>query len=271
MSKNSVSYLEQSSTFSQCCLEILNNLLEMNVKGLHNSYSKECLIDLQSGISQLNYWSSGSDVDEYTLKQVMMICKNTVKNALSAFLDVSNTADGGIFATILKIVTEILRNLTTPDTAIICCLQFLQELHNLPIIQVEFSSVIQEDSEIILFENKGRLANILSVHRINKILFEFVRMFVKPPPTVEEWPATIRLDERVYNPLIEEQLLKERLKIATRAVSSHIDIVIETDENFESSNTDVVEYNGPVIESSLETFNNGYTTSATDIKFYVYI
>ena len=264
VSKNVESYLEQPSTFSQCCLEILNHVQEINAKAIYNSYLRECLIDLKSGISRLNYWSSGCDVDKYTLKQVMMICQNAVENALSAFLDVSNTVNGRIFATILRIVTEILRNLTTPDTAVIRCLQFLQELHDLPVIQVKFSSLIKGDSEIISYESS-------SVHKINKILFKFVRMFFKPSPTVEEWPATIRLDKQVYNPLIEERFLEERLKIATRPVSSHIDNVIKTDENVESSNTYGVEYNGPVIESSLETSNNRYTTSATNVKSYDYI
>ena len=190
-----------------------------------------------------------------------------VENAMAAFLD---TTDGGSFATILKIVSEILSNLTTPDTAVIRFLQFLQELHDLPIIQVEFSSLIKEDTEITLFGCKNIFPNVSTVHEINKVLFEFVRMFVKPPPTVEKWPATIRLNERVYNPLIEEQLLKKRLAV-NRVLSSQIELdidnIIGTDENVEGQNTDVVEYKHPVIESNVGTSGNRYTTSATDIEF----
>ena len=262
MSENAVSCVEQSLTLSQCCLEILNHLPEMNAGRLHDFCTEKCLFDLQRGVSRLKYWSSCSDDDKYTLKQVMMIYKIAAENAMTAFVKRTDTTDGGSFATILKIVSEILSNLTTPDTAVIRCLQFLQELHDLPVIKLEFTSLIKES---LLFVFKKRFPNVLTVHKINKILFKFVRMFVKPPPTVEEWPATIRLNERVYNPLIEEQFLKEKLAV-NRVFSSQIELdidnVIGTDENVEGQNTDVLEYK----ESDVGTSGNRYTTSATDME-----
>ncbi|XP_028409879.1 uncharacterized protein LOC114532546 isoform X2 [Dendronephthya gigantea] len=263
---NVESCLDRASTFNQCCLEILNYLPGINVKGSRNSYSKECLIDLQSGVSLLKFWSSGSDDDKYILKQVMTIYKITVKSAFEAFSRMSVTADGGTFATMLKIVSEVLLNLTKPETVVIRCLQFLQELHDLPVIQDMFSFLIANDKQMSFLIDDKKFLNVLSVHKMNKILYEFVRVFVKPPPTVEEWPATIQLREQVYNPLIEEQFLKERLMFNNRPVSSQmesdIDKIIGTDENVEGQNTDVVEYNDPIIESNLGTSVNSIIVKA---------
>jgi hypothetical protein len=185
----------------------------------------------------------------------------TFKEALGAFSKESCIADK-VLAAELMIISAILANLTKPEAAVLCCLQSLQELHDLDTIQKVFSFLETGETKTTSFEQVQELAEIAeSVLKINKILFEFVGMFFKPPPTVKEWPATIQLDEQVYNPLTDGRQFEDRLIDTGVAVSGSVNLDIGEDDNKDKDPiTDATtEYSVPIIKSDGETADNRYT------------
>ena len=75
-------------------------------------------------------------------------------------------------------------------------------------------------------------------------------MFLKPPPTVEEWPATIQIYEKIYNPLIDGQLLKERVIGSGKAVSIRVKLDIgRVNSVVKNPITDVEVYDARIIET----------------------
>jgi hypothetical protein len=242
--------LEQESTLSRCCDDILQRFTKYNPA---SQYVQKCISYLKSAVSWLKNWSIQADDDNYKLKQYITTSVMAFKEAFEAFLKKSSIADK-ILAAQLIIISAILSNLTNPEAAVLRCLQSLQELHDLHTIRDVFSFLDREETKTTYVEQVESVEIVKSVLKINKILFEFVRMFVKPPPTVEEWPATIKLmDEHIYNPLIDGRLSEERLIDTGMAVN--LDIV-EDDNKVRNPITDATEFG--VIECSGQTPDNRY-------------
>ena len=240
--------LERNFTLNRYCRIIQLDLGVLNLELLSDNsessgYGRRCISYLKSAIAWLENWSFQADNDQYKLEQSMMTCGMAFKEA-RAFSNESY-----ILAAKLKIISKILSNLTEPEAAVVCCLQSLQELHDLQAIREEFSSLNRKEAKTTFLEVDVSFAK--SVLKINKILFEFVRVFFKSPPTVEEWPATINImDKQIFNPLIDGRLLEERLMDAGMAVSGEMNLDIgEVDKNVEGPITDVA----GIIESSGQT------------------
>ena len=117
--------------------------------------------------------------------------------------------------------------------AVLHCLRWLQKLHEV------YSILVKERDESFKFTE--------FVLNINKNLFQFVRMFSKPPLTAQEWPGTIKLVEQIYNPLIDVKYLKQRLIEADKAVSSTETLDFEFD--VKDPVTHPKERSIPIIES----------------------
>ena len=84
-------------------------------------------------------------------------------------------------------------------------------------------------------------------------------MFVKPPPVIETWPVTIQLDEEIYNPLIEERLLKDRLGTCDLTEFSEIQSKIDAiDFNVQKPVSHVTEYYFSVGGRSGQSISNRY-------------
>ena len=200
---------------------------------------------MKSAVAWLENWSIQADDDQYKLQQSMTTCEFAFKEANEAFRKGSYFADQFLAAK-LKIISKVLSNLTKPEAAVVTCLQSLQELHDLHTIRAMFSSLDRKETKIALnFIVPGFREFGMSVLKINKFLFEFVRVFFKSPPTVEEWPATISTtNKQIFNPLIAVRLVEERLMDADMAVSGE---VVE--------DSDVAGYSVPIIESSGQTDN----------------
>ena len=192
------------------------------------------------------------------LEKAMTECTMAVKETSRASLDVSSMK-GRLLVAELGIMSQIMSNLTKPEDAIPCSLQFLQELHELREVQDVFSILDLEgpNANSVLFYTN--LVSAKPVFKINRVLFEFVQAFLRPPPTVEEWPATIQLsNERNYNPLFDGQLLNERLMRTEKAVLRKVkfDPCGEVCNKVQSPVTDVAGYSVMITESCEETPDN---------------
>jgi hypothetical protein len=186
-------YLGQKSTLDECCLEILHGLNRTTCSsGIPVlEYVQQSIWYLKSAVSRLRDCCIEDDGDKNKLDESETECELAFSKANEAFSDKLSVTDKILVAK-LKIMSQIVLNLTTPEAAVAGSLQSLQELHDLQIVRTVFSS--------------PRLSSDFyrSVIEINKILFEFVRPLSESPLTVEEWPATIQLqDEGTCNPLNE--------------------------------------------------------------------
>ena len=229
-------------------LEIIRNLVSNSVETCleRKSTLRRCVWEIFGGLSDINSQSSlvhasiahlKRDVSRlllsyiYGYRSVKSESKVTVNCADKTFLNESLPTGDRILAGKLVIISKILQNVTKPEDAVLFCLQRLQVLHEVYLLLVK-------ETETSVLE-RGKLTKC--VLNINKILFRFVRMFFKPPPTVEEWPATINLDETIYNPLIDGRFLKERLIGGDKEVS--------TGENLDISEDGVDNPAAPIIET----------------------
>jgi hypothetical protein len=188
--------------------------------------------------------------DDIKLKQSITISEMAFKEASEAFSSESCRADDTVFAAKLIIISAILSNLTKPEAAVLRCLQSLQKLHELDTIRKVFSFLDREETKTAYFKYMDSVEIAESVVVINKILFEFVGMFFKPPPTVKEWPATIQLDEKIYNPLIDGRLFE--------GYAYEFLDVREDNNKIKDPITDSTEYSVPIIKSNGETAGNRY-------------
>ena len=240
---------QRESTFKELCWEIWD-LITFSRGDPASVNAQESISLLKSAVTRLGNWSIQADDDRYKLQQSMTTCGMAFKEAYEAFRKGPYIADK-ISAAKLKILSKVLSNLTKPEAAVVSCLQSLQELHDLQAIREVFSSLDRREARTTFFEYAK------SILKINKILFEFVRVFFKSPPTVEEWPATINtMDEQIYNPLIDGRWLEKRLMDASMAVSGVMNLGIgEVDNKVEGPVTDVAGYSVPIIESIGQTDN----------------
>ena len=98
------------------------------------------------------------------------------KTATTAFRNEAFSIEDRIFAAKLRIVSEILEHLDSPETAITGCLSFLKKLHALPAIRKIFSVYLNRGIRSVL--NKiQRAENVKSVMLINYVLFRHVWNF----------------------------------------------------------------------------------------------
>ena len=167
----------------------------------------------------------------------------TISYASKEFLNKSLPTVDRFLAGKVVIISKIIQKLTKPEDAVLYCLQWLQKLHGV------YSLLVKETKTIFLKRNESRDVTECILN-INKHLFQFVRMFLKPPPTVEEWAATIQIYEKIYNPLIDGQLLKERVIGCGKAVSTGVKLDIgRVNSRVENPVTDVEVYDARIIET----------------------
>jgi hypothetical protein len=102
--------------------------------------------------------------------------KDARKRATHAFCNEALNVQDRIFATKLRIVSEILECLDNPDTAITSCLLFLEKLHDLPAVREIFSVYLGGGVKSI-FSKAERVENVKSVMMINYVLYQFVSKF----------------------------------------------------------------------------------------------
>ena len=136
--------------------------------------------------------------------------KDSRKKATEAFCNESLGIDDRIFAAKLRVVSEILENLESPETAITGCLSFLRDLHSLPAIREIFSVYLNGGVKSLLGKEE-RAANVKSVMMINYVLFQFTFQFANK---LTDWltrrAGIIELADRSFNPVLEWQKVSSR-------------------------------------------------------------
>ena len=197
-------------TVRECLSEIFRRLGQIDSQ---SSLVHESILHLKRYLSCL--------ISYYFLDDVEYKSEVSHNNASKVFLNKSSPIVDRVLAVKLVIIIKILQNLTKPEDAVLHCLHWLQKLHEVYSLSVnETETTFSESGELFKFTE--------CVVGINKILFQFVRMFSKPPLTAQDWPGTIKLSEEIYNPLINGQYLKQRLTDGDKAASStKIDMDVE--------------------------------------------
>ena len=98
------------------------------------------------------------------------------KEATHAFCNEALNIQDLIFASKLRVVSEIFECLDNPDTAATSCLSFLKKLHGLPDIREIFSVYLNGGVKSV-FNKTERAENVKSVMMINYVLYRFVLKF----------------------------------------------------------------------------------------------
>ena len=130
------------------------------------------------------------------------------KEATHAFCNESLNIQDRIFAAKLRVVSEILECLESPETAVTSCMLFLEKLHDLPAVREIFSVYLGGGFKSIL--NKAeRVENVKSVMMINYILYQFVSRFSSKYYSALAWPS-IQLSDRSFNPIYNWHEVSER-------------------------------------------------------------
>ena len=240
----------QNVTLNRCFFEIKRFL--WNIEVSEDGPSWRTRRDVRITIFYLKEVVSRLLDSSIGLAQVMTVCADATKELSRAFLHCVSIENGVLVAK-LKIISQIISNLTKAQAAIPCSLQSLQKLHDLPAVQKVFTSLNSflgsEETDSVVFFAK-------SIFKINKILFEFVQAFFRPPPTIEEWPVTIQLqDKSIYNPLTDKRLMDAE-KGVSRETKSHIH---EVDNDVQHPVTDVAVYSYMIVEICGQTADSSIT------------
>ncbi len=130
------------------------------------------------------------------------------KEARRVFFNESLNIEDRIFAAKLRVVSEILECLESPQTAVISCLFFLEKLHGLPAVREIFSVYIGRG--VMSKLNKAeRVKNVKSIMMINYILYQFVSRYSSKSCLAITWPS-IQLSDRSFNPICNWREISER-------------------------------------------------------------
>ena len=144
-----------------------------------------------------------SDKEFESAKEIFECARNKATEALST--DTLGVEEK-IYATKLRIVSEILECLDNPEVAIAGCLPVLKKLQSLSAIQEIFHEYTL--NEKLESSDKKCVDNVKSVMLINFVLFEYVLKFSSKNASLR-WP-TIELNDRSFNPILHWMLISER-------------------------------------------------------------
>ena len=121
------------------------------------------------------------------------------KQATLAFCNEALSIQDRIFAAKLRVVSEILECLDSPDTAVSSCLLFLKQLHDLPAVREIFLVYLGGGMKSMLGKTE-RVEHVKSIMMINYVLYQFVQKFSSKYYGEFNWPV-IQLNDRSFNPI----------------------------------------------------------------------
>ena len=130
------------------------------------------------------------------------------RKATEAFCNEALSIKDRIFAAKLRIVSDILECLDSPDTAVASCLSFLKKLHSLPGVQQTFDVYINGGVKSLMSKAE-RVDNVKSVMLVNYVLFDYVLKFGGNNPALQCWP-TVEIPDRSFHPICEWMLISQR-------------------------------------------------------------
>ena len=122
------------------------------------------------------------------------------EEATHAFCNEALSIEDRIFAAKLRVVSEILECLDSPDNAVTSCLLFLEQLHDLPAVR-EIFSVYLGRGVMSKFGKTERVENVKSIMMINYVLYQFVKKFSSKNYWELNWPI-IDLNDRTFNAIL---------------------------------------------------------------------
>ena len=122
------------------------------------------------------------------------------KQATLAFCNEALSIQDRIFAAKLRVVSEILECLDSPDTAVTSCLLFLKQLHDLSAVR-EILSVYLGGGMKSMLGKTERVEKVKSIMMINYVLYRFVERFSNQDYLELNWPV-IQLNDRSFNPIL---------------------------------------------------------------------
>ena len=145
---------------------------------------------------------------EKEIKEAEDRFKDARKKATEAFSNEALSIKDTILAAALRIVSQILERLDSPEIAITGCLSVLKKLHSSPAIQ-EIFNVYINGGVWSLMNKAERVNNVKSVMLINHVLFKYVSKFGSKSPSMLAWP-TIDFADRSFNPILSWHELSTR-------------------------------------------------------------
>ena len=128
--------------------------------------------------------------------------KDARKRATDAFCIESLSIQDRIFAAKLRIVSEMLESIESPETTITGCLSFLKKLHSLSVVREIFTAYLNKGIKSML--NKAeRVENIKSLMLINYVLFQYASKFSSSKYSfVLAWPTIELSADRSFHPIL---------------------------------------------------------------------
>ena len=152
--------------------------------------------------------------------------KDARKRAADAFRIESLRIEDRILAAKLRVVSELLECLESPETAIPGCLSFLKKLHGLPAVQEMFNVYLNGGIKSML--NKGqRVENVKSIMMINYVVFKYVSKFSSKYTSASAWP-TIELADRSFNPILNWQEVSTRKSMGDELTQLPNRLILDT-------------------------------------------
>ena len=152
--------------------------------------------------------------------------KDARKRAADAFRIESLRIEDRILAAKLRVVSELLECLESPETAIPGCLSFLKKLHALPAVQEMFNVYLNGGIKSML--NKAqRVENVKSVMMINYVVFKYVLKFSSKYCSIHAWP-TIELADRSFNPILNWQEISTRKSMGDELTQLPNRLILDT-------------------------------------------
>ena len=135
--------------------------------------------------------------------------KDARKAATHAFRIESLRIEDIIRAAKLRVASELLECLESPETAIPGCLSFLKNLHALPAVQEMFNVYLNGGLVKSMLNKAQRVENVKSVMMINYVVFKYVSKFSSKYTSASAWP-TIQLADHSFNPILNWQEVSTR-------------------------------------------------------------
>ena len=148
------------------------------------------------------------------------------RKATEAFCNEALSIKDRIFAAKLRIVSDILECLDSPENAIAGCLLFLKEFHALPALQDIFKVYINGGVKSYLNKHE-RIENVKSVMMLNCVLFQYVLKLSSSNPALS-WP-TIELADRSFHPILQWTEISQR-KSMRKELDQHLSRLVLDDE-----------------------------------------
>ena len=126
--------------------------------------------------------------------------KDARMEASRAFCNEALSIQDRIFAAKLRVISEMLECIDNPNTAVISCLLFLEQLHYLSDVREIFSVYFRGGVKSI-FGKAEPVENVKSIMMINYVLYQLANNLSSIYLGEFNWP-TIQLSDRTFNPIL---------------------------------------------------------------------